>query len=263
MNVPKTKAEELQVEVVALCESPSPDQFTLKRLKRLKAKIEKLKPIDPPMAFNLLGMLAGAEHDPDEVRENFKKALQFPNPPEIKFIFRLNYIAALGRMNFPDEALVLCHQLFEKFPESTRLIEPLLQTTLSLGRLQEAVKWLRKANEFKLLDNEIKKGSPLTLIACAEFLAQEGVTDDETQQMTAPALAILRKKRILIRKQTVSLFSDEDSTWVTLEFHVPRTVKEIVEMNVELAKAMVSIDIPSEVLCLFNVSFSTPSPQAD
>ncbi|MDH4121031.1 MAG: hypothetical protein OEV94_04930 [Deltaproteobacteria bacterium] len=242
MNVPKTKAEELQERVADLCESPSPDPFTLRRL---KAEAEKLKPKDPPMAFYLMGLLASVEYNPDGVRENFNKALQFPLSSEGEFVCRGNYITALGRMGHGQEALEFCRQSLDKFPTQKDFIKQFIAIHMQLGRLQTAAK---RAKEEKL--------EYASLILCAEFLAQEGVTDEETQQMVAPELAILREKRIFIHEQTVGLFSDEDSTWVSYDIRVKKSIKEVVDMEVELAEAVAKLDIPPRVLSLFNVSFS-------
>ncbi|MEZ5671566.1 MAG: hypothetical protein R3E08_03960 [Thiotrichaceae bacterium] len=242
------KAAQLFAELEHLRFTREIDGFTLARLQK---ETRHLLKTDALHAYQILGALEGFAGNIVEMRQNYEAALHLTLDSLNKSIVLHNYATSLVNVGYFSESIALeikSRSLVEM--TESRLLS-LVKVHVNAGLFHRAAQYLEKAADF---DNELS----VFVLSLTQFMDENGVCDEELQQMIEIAIAVLHRHQFFnfySGNVTMNFAGDEGARWFRYVIKVNRSVEEVVEMKYELACQLAETDLPLKLLNNFMTTY--------
>jgi len=236
MTQPKKKSASLLESIHDATTQDRANDFLLKKWRR---EAEKLRTVDPAIAYMALGIIEGFEGNLHDCRENFQKALRLV--PNDSVTIR-NYAAALSGFGLFEEAETLFRSVMASDPVG--ITKDIVIMKFNRGDFESSL---------DLIEREWKKVSPATphsLAASAtEYAAylKDGDVDAKyLLGMNDAAFEIARTMNVFVSRVTFQIQEDEEDSWLLCELEVNADVGKVMEMELALTEKEVELDISPE-----------------
>ncbi|HYE37578.1 hypothetical protein [Methylocaldum sp.] len=243
----KSKSGELVNRLNAfISDGKIPDEFTLRVLKR---EAKALLNCDAANGHMILGMIAAAEGNRDELEKHHDISLRLGISP---YIGNLNFMASLKNAGYHCDALEYARRAFRAEADAI-VIEKLIELNASCLRFEEAIKY---AEQLGKLNKDMEDHELLPLLnRISSLLSKNALRDDDLAKVAKLAQELICKKKIRSLVIEASLYSEGGAEWVAVEHSVACSPNVAAELNFELADQLVNSGVDSSVLDLISYRF--------
>ncbi|MGN7614121.1 hypothetical protein ACQZV8_18795 [Magnetococcales bacterium HHB-1] len=211
-------------------------------LHSFKLSAERMRHKDPDMAFTILGIIAGIEHDAENMHHFFKNAiLHAPNSWEIRYIYA-NTLLFLGLYS---QSVKVSEEICQRFSCYIVLINSLVQACYRAGRMREAWHWAeqwrkKKSGEAHALSQNIAR--------LKTFFETYDISDAHAEKMQNIASQELLAQDIFPKEIRMSLVHEGAEDYLFCEMILRNISEEKVEaLEQSLQQKLTHSDIPAMV----------------
>lgn len=199
---------------------------------RIREEALILWPTDPGQASEILGIVASLNYDESATREFFDQAHKLrSNDAGVEGNYALS-LFRFGRFRAAQERI---EQAIGLAPADLTFLDNAIRITAISGGFEKAA----------ALDREWSKLSPnqphqwhAAILYGVEYLADKHLNDQDIEQLVDFAADILREARAELRGASVFKQADEETEWLSIHLMRAGPVKQIVDLNVRLAKRL-------------------------
>lgn len=231
----KKKSDEIFARLTELDEQQEPP--TAFELQKLKREAKALAKVDAAWSWVLQGMVAVLAEQPDEMRKCHEIALNIE--PHDEELVR-NYAVSLMKMGFVSEALKTIRIAYRLAEGHSGNLELLIDYSWEAGRIREA---LRHCHTWEKLN-------PAHIYRYKSFLEEgqriydsAGIEDDEAEYVRALSHSVLHENGIYRVQSGKGVHADEESEWCSWTVSLPRSVADVVELDMELIGRLVEANV--------------------
>ncbi|MEO5371589.1 MAG: hypothetical protein H7833_16085 [Magnetococcus sp. DMHC-1] len=239
MNItPSANVKELVAIIARLREMPIGGRYSEMVLQRDRRVAESFLDSYPGRAHSVLGIIATIRGDEESMRYHFEAAREAE--PQEAYI-RTNHMVALQGFGCFSEAVLEAREACKDQPRHADLLVEATFACIYAGRFQEAAHWLENRDKLGIL-------SPVPgaaeVLACARFLREMRVSDQDVESVQLQAASILRERRILGAVAQYSLRQEETDHWITLRFVLRQPSREVADLDWLLAERLARSSLP-------------------
>lgn len=236
---PKTKSDELLDRLNELYRRDNPP--TTFELRQLKREAKAVVQAEPSWGWVLQGMIAVLEGDPVEMKRCHEIAINIA--PHNGELYR-NFAVSLTKMGFIGEAFQQMRTAYKFEEGNLETLDMLVEYAWDAGRVHEALSY---CEAWELINpghiQEFKKA----LVIASRVFDAVALTDDDAEHVIALAEDVLHDKGIYHLQTIKGVNADEDSAWCYWTFAIPRSVEEVVGLDMDLIESLVESDVSSMV----------------
>ena len=144
----KSKGQEIVDKLNEMFDRKQINQFEIRKFKN---EAEKLKQVDLPGAFTILGIIACIEKNTDDMHSSHKNAIAYSSDEDVKIVSMVQYVISLYNAELFEEAHVKSLGIYKEDPLFLSNLNMLIKITNRLDREEEFQKyvdeWKRNTGE--------------------------------------------------------------------------------------------------------------------
>lgn len=190
----------------------------------LKRQARSLLNQDANRAYSILGMIADEEGNPQEMRENYQKALKLA--PHDGFT-NINYNNSLQHLGFFSEALQHSKSLLNTMPKDPDVLDLVIDNAMRACRFNEALRYLQQNQE-----NLATFPKSKTIQVGVQLFQKYALEDDEAENLQKMVYDLLHDKGIYFLRPRIRAFEYDN---ISYSIRIDLPVSEIGDLNFELA----------------------------
>ncbi|MBF0426339.1 MAG: hypothetical protein HQL66_11040 [Magnetococcales bacterium] len=235
---PTANVRELVATIARLREMPIGGRYSELVLQRDRRVAENFLASFPGRAHSVLGIIATIRGDEEGMRHHFEAA-RVAEPREA--YIRTNHLVALQGFACFSEAVLEAREACKEQPRHADLLVEAIFACIYAGRFQEAARWLENRDKLAL---PTPVSGAEEVVACARFLREMRVSDQEVESLQLQAASILRERGILGAVAQYSLRQEETDHWIALRFVLRQSAREVADLEWLLAERLARSALP-------------------
>ncbi|MBI3992278.1 MAG: hypothetical protein HY342_03315 [Candidatus Lambdaproteobacteria bacterium] len=207
-------------------------------LASLTRKANNLVAADSSQAYAALGMIATIQERPEEVRDNFLRAIRLA-PGNTTII--CNYAMSLTGLGYLGEAFDTAHSAHLIDPSDINVLELTIDLASSSAKFNKAQELLEK---FIRLNPDRHHELEFKIAQIANFMLKHNISEDELTLIVDKVTNYLHQNSVYkIRRGRIGLQYDDDSVWLQITFYLALPVERIIDLNSGLAEVLAELNI--------------------
>jgi tetratricopeptide (TPR) repeat protein len=175
-------------------------------------------------AYSILGMIAAEEGNPEEMRENYNKALKLA---PLDSFTNINYNNSLQHLGFFSEALQHGKSMLKTMPKDPDVLDLVIKSAMGACRFNEALRYLQQTQESSTTFPDSK-----IIQVGVQLFQRWALEDDEAENLQNMVYGLLHSKGIHFLRHRVLAFEYEN---ISYSIGIDLPIPEIVDLNFELA----------------------------
>lgn len=231
MTQPLEKSIELIDEINSLLHAGIRNEFDLRRIER---KANQLMAADPASAHLVLGMVGSLKNNRDALLKHHNLALALGCDPYLGFS---NFAVSLGLMGYYSEALEYARKACD-IEKSSETISDVIDLTCRCARYEEALRYWNEIEKLSLVPR-VNVPPKEIIMKLAAFSKNNALRDSDLAGVTEVVESITHEHRIKINSYAPKLYQENGEEWLSVEFGINASPKEVASLNIELAEKLV------------------------
>lgn len=219
--------------------------------RKIEHEIRKLKTVDPPDYYDLLGMLAAVSGDVDETKRCHEAAINASgrNP-----YYRHHFAVSLDQFYLFGESLPILREIIDSDRSDRSAIDSYISALFNSGRFQEAEGWIDDWNESfpkdQRAETENVKGKMVP------YMKSTGLSDSDVSMVFDRAFRVIRDSGAIVCDVTVRWPREDEDFWPAMIFRVSEPVERVADL-VEKYCELEALDGDTSVATKVMASFDT------